>query len=84
LKIESEDDLLKILIDLGSDYLEYWCYIEVILLSSEGISLFVEHLQFAFFSELIWMTIVDRLKVNEVVDFPLKSALISRHYLSFV
>jgi hypothetical protein len=30
------------------------------------------------------MKIVDRLKVSEVVDFPLKSTLISRRYLPFV
>jgi hypothetical protein len=39
LKLVSEDDLLKILIELGSEYFEYWCYIEVIFLSSKGISL---------------------------------------------
>jgi hypothetical protein len=73
LKVESEDDLLKTLIDLGS---EYWCCVEVILLSSEGISLFVEHLQFESLSESIWMKIVDRLNVSKVVHFPLKSTLI--------
>jgi hypothetical protein len=29
LAIESEDSLLQKLIDLGSDYFEYWCYVEI-------------------------------------------------------
>jgi hypothetical protein len=84
LKVESEDHLLKTLIDLGSAYFEYWCYIEVILLSSEGISLFVEHLQFEALSESIWMKIVDRLRVSEVVDFNGKSTLVPQRYIGLV
>jgi hypothetical protein len=72
------------LISLGSEYLEYWCYIEVIFRSSKGISFFVEQFQFEFLGELIWMKIVDRLKVRKFFDFPLKSILISRRYLPFV
>jgi hypothetical protein len=68
LKIVSEDDLLKILIELGSEYLEYWCYIEVSFLSSSGISLFVEHLQFEELNEMIWFKVVDRLKMSEIRD----------------
>jgi hypothetical protein len=64
LKLESEDSLLKTLIDLGSEYFEYWCYIEVSLLNSESISLFVEYLKFEDVSESIWLKIVGRLKVS--------------------
>jgi hypothetical protein len=56
----------------------------VIFLSSKGISLFLEHLQFESLSESIWKKIVDRLKVSEVIDFPSKSTLISQRYLPFV
>jgi hypothetical protein len=42
LSIESEDSLLQTLIDLGSDYFEYWIYIEIPFLSTEGISQFGE------------------------------------------
>jgi hypothetical protein len=46
LGIESEDSLLQTLIDLGCDYFEFWCYIEVSFLSDEGISRFVDSLRF--------------------------------------
>jgi hypothetical protein len=62
LRIESEDFLLQRLIDLGSSYFEYWCYLEVSFLSDEGISQFVEVLPFDDLSELIWSKIVYRLK----------------------
>jgi hypothetical protein len=46
LEIESEDELLETLIELGLDYFEFWPYLEVIVLSETGISLFVENLYF--------------------------------------
>jgi hypothetical protein len=42
LAIESEDSLLQQLIDLGSEYFEYWCYLEIVFLSTQGISEFVQ------------------------------------------
>jgi hypothetical protein len=33
--IKSEDELLRTLIDLGSDYYEFWSYIEVVFLSED-------------------------------------------------
>jgi hypothetical protein len=45
-QISNEDSLFQTLIELGSEYFEYWCYIKVNFLSPEGISLFVEHLTF--------------------------------------
>jgi hypothetical protein len=41
-------------------------------------------LKFEDVSESIWLKIVDRLKVSQVLDFPLKSTLISQRYLRFV
>jgi hypothetical protein len=46
LKIKTEDTLLHTLIKLGSGYFDFWCYIEVSLLTSEGISLFVHKVLF--------------------------------------
>jgi hypothetical protein len=83
-KIGSEDDFLQILIELGSEYFEYWCYIEVSFLSSEGISLFAEHLKFDDLSESIWLKVVDRLKISEIIDFPFKSTSICQRYLKVV
>jgi hypothetical protein len=46
LKIESEHDLLQTLIELVSDYFEFWDCLEVILLSDTGLSCFVMNLDF--------------------------------------
>jgi hypothetical protein len=81
LQILSEDDLLEKLIELGPEYFEYWCYIEVSFLSSSGISLFVEHLSFDDLNESIWLKVVDRLKMSQILDFPFKSASDRQRYL---
>jgi hypothetical protein len=61
LRVESEDSLLQRLIDLGSDYIEYWCYIEMVFLSSQGISQFVENFPLEELRKSHWDKIVDRL-----------------------
>jgi hypothetical protein len=62
LAIESEDDLLGVLIDLGSAYFEFWRYIEVIFLTDKGLSLFVDKLPFEEFTKDIWFQVILRLK----------------------
>jgi hypothetical protein len=62
LKLESEDVFLTTLIDLGSDYFEFWQYIEVSNLTGDGIVRFVENLPFDELTELIWKGIVDHLR----------------------
>jgi hypothetical protein len=81
LQLLSEDDLLEKLIELGSGYLEYLCYIEVSFLSSSGISVFVEHLKFDDLNESIWLKVIDRLKVSQIIDFSFKSASTCQRYL---
>jgi hypothetical protein len=61
LLLESEDSLLERLIDLGSEYFEYWCYLEIIFLSSEGISKFVQIFPFEELNKSHWSKIIDRL-----------------------
>jgi hypothetical protein len=61
LRLESEDSLLQQLIDLGSEYFEYWCYIEIPLLSTKGISEFVKVFPFEELRTTHWEKIVDRL-----------------------
>jgi hypothetical protein len=61
LAIESEDSLLQQLIDLGSAYFEYWSYLEIVFLSSEGISKFAEIFPFEELRKSHWGKIVDRL-----------------------
>jgi hypothetical protein len=62
LAIESEDDLLRTLISLGSGYFEFLSYIEVIFLTDEGLSLFVDKLSFDDLTLEIWRQVVFRLK----------------------
>jgi hypothetical protein len=61
LRVESEDSLLEKLISLGSEYFEYWIYLEIVFLSSEGISKFVETFPFDELRTSHWSKIVDRL-----------------------
>jgi hypothetical protein len=84
LKVLSEDDLLKTLIELGPEYSEYLCYIEVSFLSSTGISQFVEHLEFDNVTESIRIQIVDRLKHSSIIELPSKSTSICDRYLKTV
>jgi hypothetical protein len=49
------------LIDLGSEYFEYWCYIELEFLSSQGISEFVKIFPFEELKTSHWEKIVNRL-----------------------
>jgi hypothetical protein len=61
LRLESEASLLQRLIDLGSEYFEYWIYLEIVFLSSEGISKFAEIFPFEELRISHWSKIVDRL-----------------------
>jgi hypothetical protein len=61
LRIASEDEFLRFLIDLGRDYFEFWCYIKPIFLTPDGISLFGNELPFDYVSEDIWTKIFVRL-----------------------
>jgi hypothetical protein len=62
LELESEDSFLQTLLDLGSDYQEFWDYIEVGYLTENGISLFLDALPFENLNESIWRKIVERLR----------------------
>jgi hypothetical protein len=62
LRVESEDQLLQFLIDLGSDYYEFWTYLEPVFLTEEGISLFGNILPFDYVSEDIWRKVFVRLE----------------------
>jgi hypothetical protein len=62
LRLDNEDLLLRTLLELGKDYLEYLKYVEVIFLSQEGITLFVDNLPFCEVTSDLWSKIVCRLK----------------------
>jgi hypothetical protein len=68
LKLENEDAFLKILISLGTEYFEFWEYVEVKHLTNDGISLFIEHLPFDELTESIWQRITDRLRCSKPTD----------------
>jgi hypothetical protein len=61
LRIASEDEFLRFLIDLGPDYFEFWCYIEPIFLTPDGISLFGDSLPFDYVSKDIWQKVFVRI-----------------------
>jgi hypothetical protein len=61
LRVSSEDDFLGFLNELGPDYCEFWCYIEPIFLTSEGISLFGNSLPFDYVNESIWQKVFVRI-----------------------
>jgi hypothetical protein len=65
LKLENEDQFVKTLIDLRSDYFEFWRYIEVTNLTFDGIKRFIDKFPFDELTELIWMKIKDRLQCCE-------------------
>jgi hypothetical protein len=68
--LESEDAFLTTLIDLGSDYFEFWQYIEVNNLTGDGIVHFVENLPFDELTASIWKGIVDHLRGSKVFECP--------------
>jgi hypothetical protein len=62
LAIESEDDLLGALVELGSAYFEFWRYIETVFLTDKGLSLFVDKLPFDELTKEIWPQVTLRRK----------------------
>jgi hypothetical protein len=54
LRIETEDALLKVLINLGSNYSAYWHHLEVQFLTAEEISLFLDNLKFDDLTQALW------------------------------
>jgi hypothetical protein len=68
LRVESEDSLLRLLleveveVDVEVDRSEFLCHIEVSFLSSDGLSLFLHELTFEDLTESIWAKIVIHLK----------------------
>jgi hypothetical protein len=49
------------LVDLGDEYFEYWKYIEVVFLSEEGVSQYVDKLPYCEITSDIWSQVVCRL-----------------------
>jgi hypothetical protein len=61
LQVDTEDGLLECVISLGCDYCEFWDYIEVPLLTKDGVSLFVSKFPFDELRLDIWLNVIDRL-----------------------
>jgi hypothetical protein len=76
-QIATEDDFLRSLISLGSDYYEFWNYVEVLLLTKDGLSIFVEKLPFDKLTLDIWSKIIQRLCEVRQTD------LHYRHYFEY-
>jgi hypothetical protein len=67
LKLADEDVFLKLLIELGSDYKGFLSYIDIVHLTGDGLSLFVDHLEFDDLTESIWHQIIARLKNDTLI-----------------
>jgi hypothetical protein len=66
LRIENEDELLTVLINLGEDYFEFWCYIKIRFLSDSSLGTFVSTLPFDAMNEDIWSQLVSLLNSSEI------------------
>jgi hypothetical protein len=72
LRIESEDWLLKIVIELGEEYSSsLFDHIRFEFLSDDGLSLFLEHFTYCDLTEAIWDGVVRRL--SRIEDSDLRS-----------
>jgi hypothetical protein len=65
LRIENEDSLIRLLVDLDVDRSEFFGYIEVEFLSRTGLSQLIDELRFEDLTESIWFKIVRRLKLTD-------------------
>jgi hypothetical protein len=72
LKIKTEDALLDTLIDLGSNYFEFRRYVEVGLLTTEGVSIFVPQLPFDELTFESWVKIAGRPRAVMITNFVLE------------
>jgi hypothetical protein len=57
LVVESEDWLLQLLIDLELNRSEFFCFLEISLLSSTSLSLFIDSMTFDHLTESLWLKI---------------------------
>jgi hypothetical protein len=62
LGLESGYEFLRLLIDLGSDYVELWRHVEPIFLKAYGISVLGNNLPFDYVSKDIWHKLFVRLE----------------------
>jgi hypothetical protein len=71
LRLNSEDDLLEMFIELGSEYEEFWSYIVVDHLSTDGALRFFSELPFDNVTADIWDQVAERLKATSRVETPI-------------
>jgi hypothetical protein len=64
LVLESEESLLQLLLDLAVNRSEFLQYIEISLLSEEGLTLFLSAVSFDDLSEGLWLKVISRLKAD--------------------
>jgi hypothetical protein len=73
LSIESEDWLLRLLLDLGVERSEFFSCVELEFLTRDGLALFVDNMEFDDLTEGIWLKVGAFLK-------GLRSGLDTRHF----
>jgi hypothetical protein len=62
LHLRTEDGFLRLLLGLGADFAEFVNYVEISTLSESGFALFVDGIEFANLTPIIWAKIGKRLK----------------------
>jgi hypothetical protein len=68
LAVESEDSLLRLLLDLELNRSEFLGYIEISFLSKEGLTLFVDEVSFEDLCEDIWLKVISHLRGDSSDD----------------
>jgi hypothetical protein len=72
---ESQDALLRVLVELDVNRSDFFGYIEISFLGSEGVALFLSKLQFDDLSEVIWSKVVTRLKGDWLEELRVRRCL---------
>jgi hypothetical protein len=70
LRIESEDWLLDLILELGSEYRVLLNEVQFEFLSPEGLSKFLEHFDYREITDDIWSSLARRLRGEKPTEFP--------------
>jgi hypothetical protein len=62
LRLQTEDDFLRLILDLGEDYREFVNYVEISNLSESGLIDFIDRIEFANLTPIVWDKVGNRLK----------------------
>jgi hypothetical protein len=73
LSLESEDCFLKMIVELGEDFVSLLNYVEIQYLSGSGVELFFDYVGFGSLTPILWDRICNRLKDSTISETDLSS-----------